>query len=97
MITIQENKSMVYIQMTNMSTLLSVNIYKEKAVKIKIQEGIIQDVQRYAGIWKRLCKSINNIQTFHDKKPVFILATYGVNHTKKLIQEVKNSDLHGIL
>jgi len=72
--------------------------YKEQKSGIKQPPGdILQDVQRYSGIWKRLCKSIGEINQFKDKTPIFILATYGVKHTEKLQQEVINSNVKGIL
>ena len=72
--------------------------YKEQKSGIKQQPGdVLQDVQRYSGIWKRLCKAISKISHFEGKTPIFILATYGIKHTKKLQTEVTNSNLKGIL
>ena len=57
--------------------------------------NIVDDMKKWVGIWKPLCKKLSQINEFKGKKPVFILATQGVEWNDKLRKTIDQID--GIL
>ena len=71
--------------------------YRERIGKNQPVGSILKDVSQWAGQWKRVCKSLNKIEKYKGKTPIFVLATYGVEWSEKLRNEIQNSDLKEIL
>ena len=67
--------------------------------------GILDDVRKWHGQWKRVCRSLSEIPEIgRERTPIFVLATYGVEWTKQLKDEVgeigvliDNSQIDGVI